>query len=661
MGMGRSVIDERLMQENRQDTLLKDIFRREIRQSRMELADVMQRLASVEQIQEQLVSLVIMRVQNAEIEAGMPEMAAATMNDATGPRIPDVIARPAEETMQMIQHQVGVANHHQRWSGVAAASAPASEPDTEEDDFGVDGKIPRFARDLPHARASLSPGAARKFASNAAPSRPKPLMRSLKDIYSYEDAQEARPAPPPPARKPDANSGDAGGIRDLAAAAWDQAGGDGSMTSSHGPPGAGVAVRGSPQAPTYSLLQGLGIETSGGGAGVDAGVDRFGREGAGGAEGGADTAVQASADDADHPPIKDDDPDSDDDTNTPTHVDGAIRGRGPGSGHGETRTMPGFVPPYGEGTMGELVTQVLRDAGEGGLTVTELIEACDRAGRKFKNAMAAQSGARSALIGNGNSKSQADSKAVFRCLSKEGRFVDQRWTVRFDKLDLTSLPPTPTGETVIVPKPGRRRKSSEARGPTSGSPLAPAAAVTELGRAEMNAERHYGPCEHGVKYRSWCKVCSGCPHGRRQRSQCKECGGGSICEHGRIRSTCKECGGSQICEHGRQRSQCKECGGASICEHGRVRSTCKECGGSQICEHGRVRSTCKECGGASICEHGRQRYGCKECGGSQICEHGRRRSTCKECGGSASICEPAATEVDWEEMQAEMNAEPWRD
>ena len=101
MGMGRSVIDERLMQENRQDTLLKDIVRREIWQSKMELANVMQRLASVEQIQEQLVSLVIMRVQNAEIEAGIPEMAAATMNDATGPRIPDVIARPAEETMQI--------------------------------------------------------------------------------------------------------------------------------------------------------------------------------------------------------------------------------------------------------------------------------------------------------------------------------------------------------------------------------------------------------------------------------------------------------------------------------------------------------------------------------------------------------------------------------
>ena len=46
--------------------------------------------------------------------------------------------------------------------------------DTEEEDFRVDAKRPRFARDLPHARASLSPGAARKFASNAAPPRPKP-------------------------------------------------------------------------------------------------------------------------------------------------------------------------------------------------------------------------------------------------------------------------------------------------------------------------------------------------------------------------------------------------------------------------------------------------------------------------------------------------------
>ena len=29
-----------------------------------------------------------------------------------------------------------------------------------------------------------------------------------------------------------------------------------------------------------------------------------------------------------------------------------------------------------------------------------------------------------------------------------------------------------------------------------------------------------GPCEHGVKHRSRCKVCSACPHGRWRR-ECK--------------------------------------------------------------------------------------------------------------------------------------------
>ena len=114
------------------------------------------------------------------------------------------------------------------------------------------------------------------------------------------------------------------------------------------------------------------------------------------------------------------------------------------------------------------------------------------------------------------------------------------------------------------------------------------------GAKRKRAPRTKGPCEHGVKPRSRCKVCSACPHGRR-RSQCKECGGGSICEHGRQRSYCKECGGGSICEHGRVRTQCKECGGGSICEHSRIRSKCKECGGASVCEHGRQRSKCKEC------------------------------------------------------------------
>ena len=99
---------------------------------------------------------------------------------------------------------------------------------------------------------------------------------------------------------------------------------------------------------------------------------------------------------------------------------------------------------------------------------------------------------------------------------------------------------------------------------------------TKKGTKRKRAPMHHGPCEHGVKYRSNCKVCSACPHGRR-RYDCKECGGKGTCEHGRKHSKCKECGGSEICEHGHRRSKCKECGGGAICEHGRERRRCKEC------------------------------------------------------------------------------------
>ena len=118
--------------------------------------------------------------------------------------------------------------------------------------------------------------------------------------------------------------------------------------------------------------------------------------------------------------------------------------------------------------------------------------------------------------------------------------------------------------------------------------------LTVKGTKRKRAPRTKGPCEHGVKPRSKCKVCGACPHGRR-RYQCKECGGSQICEHGRHRSGCKECGGSQVCEHGRHRPYCKECGGSQICEHGRQRHGCKECGGFRFCEHGCERNKCKEC------------------------------------------------------------------
>ena len=53
--------------------------------------------------------------------------------------------------------------------------------------------------------------------------------------------------------------------------------------------------------------------------------------------------------------------------------------------------------------------------------------------------------------------------------------------------------------------------------------------LTKKGTKRKKAPNTKGPCEHGVKYRSQCKVCGACPHGR-QRSKCKECGGSSICE-----------------------------------------------------------------------------------------------------------------------------------
>ena len=65
------------------------------------------------------------------------------------------------------------------------------------------------------------------------------------------------------------------------------------------------------------------------------------------------------------------------------------------------------------------------------------------------------------------------------------------------------------------------------------------------GTKRKRAPRTKGPCEHGVKHRSKCKVCGACPHGR-ERSQCKECGGASICEHGRRRSSARSAVGHNM-------------------------------------------------------------------------------------------------------------------
>ena len=107
--------------------------------------------------------------------------------------------------------------------------------------------------------------------------------------------------------------------------------------------------------------------------------------------------------------------------------------------------------------------------------------------------------------------------------------------------------------------------------------------ASNKGTKRKRAPHTKGPCEHGVKYRSKCKVCSACPHGK-QRSRCKECGGGSICEHGR-----QACGG-------RSRARCKRSavGAQSASTVVSALSARSAVGiNLRICVHGRQRSVCK--------------------------------------------------------------------
>ena len=189
--------------------------------------------------------------------------------------------------------------------------------------------------------------------------------------------------------------------------------------------------------------------------------------------------------------------------------------------------------------------------------------------------------------------------------------------------------------------------------------------LTTKGTKRKIAPRHYGPCEHGVKYRSRCKVCSACPHGRRRLSarsavgqqsastvvsalRCKECGGHQYAStvvalsvqgvrwgiNLRARSSAPYMQGVRWGINLRARSSALSVQGVRWGINLRARSSALYMQGVRwvtICEHGRRRLHARSAVGQRICEHGRQRSQCKECGGSQICEHGRRRHRCKEC------------------------------
>ena len=140
---------------------------------------------------------------------------------------------------------------------------------------------------------------------------------------------------------------------------------------------------------------------------------------------------------------------------------------------------------------------------------------------------------------------------------------------------------------------------------------------TKKGTKRKIAPRTKGPCEHGVKYRSNCKVCGACPHGR-QRSVPGSAAGlesaSTVVSAIIARSAAVHQSASTVVSAlGARSAVGLKSASSTVME----RSKCKECGGASICEHGRERSKCKECGGASIFEHGRRRTRCKECGGAQ--------------------------------------------
>ena len=138
-----------------------------------------------------------------------------------------------------------------------------------------------------------------------------------------------------------------------------------------------------------------------------------------------------------------------------------------------------------------------------------------------------------------------------------------------------------------------------------------------------------GPCEHGVKYRSKCKVCGACPHGRRRLMQGVRWAGNL-----RARSSALSVQGVRWAQSASTVVSALSARSAVVHQSASTVVSalqCKECGGSQyastvvsaLCARSAVgvqsastvvcAISARSAVGASICEHGRQRSKCKEC------------------------------------------------
>ena len=158
--------------------------------------------------------------------------------------------------------------------------------------------------------------------------------------------------------------------------------------------------------------------------------------------------------------------------------------------------------------------------------------------------------------------------------------------------------------------------------------------LTKKGTKRKIAPMHHGPCEHGVKHRSNCKVCSACPHGRRRLSARSAVGQQSASTV--VSASCKECGGSQICEHGRGALSAR----SAVGHQSASTVVCALSARSAVGINLRARSSSALSARSAVGHQSASTVvgalSARSAVGHAICEHGRRRSRCKECGGVES-------------------------
>ena len=131
--------------------------------------------------------------------------------------------------------------------------------------------------------------------------------------------------------------------------------------------------------------------------------------------------------------------------------------------------------------------------------------------------------------------------------------------------------------------------------------------LTKKGTKRKRAPCTKGPCEHGVKYRSRCKVCSRLSARSSALMSARSAVGhksaSTVVGALSARSAVVHQSASTVVERSSARSAVGHQSASTVVSALDARSAVVHQYASTVVE----RSECKECGGASICEHGRRR------------------------------------------------------